>query len=74
MKRAMSLEGISLCPESAVCLDALERLIAEGKVSRDEQVVVFNTGAAQKYPEAVPLSLPRLDITRPIDYAALGGV
>jgi hypothetical protein len=24
-------------------------------------VVVFNTGAAQKYPEAVPLNLPRLE-------------
>ena len=27
----------------------------------DEEVVVFNTGAAQKYSEAVPLDLPRLD-------------
>jgi threonine synthase len=71
MRRAMSLEGISLCPESAVCLDALEALAADGRVRREEQVVVFNTGAAQKYPEAVPLSLPRLDITKPVDYLAL---
>ncbi len=71
MRRAMSLEGISLCPESAVCLDALEALVADGRVRREEQVVVFNTGAAQKYPEAVPLSLPRVDITKPVDYLAL---
>lgn len=71
MRTAMRLEGVSLCPETAVCLDALERLIAEGIVRRDERVVVFNTGAAQKYPEAVPLSLPRLDVTQPIDYASL---
>jgi threonine synthase len=69
MTRAASLEGISLCPESAVCLDCLERLAADGRIRSDEQVVVFNTGAAQKYPEVVPLDLPRLDRTRPVDYA-----
>jgi threonine synthase len=71
MRRAMSLEGVSLCPESAVCLDALETLVAEGKVRRDERIVVFNTGAAQKYPEVAPSTLPRLDIAKPVDYAAL---
>jgi threonine synthase len=72
MRRAASLEGVSLCPESAVCLDCLESLVKSGKVRPDEEVVVFNTGAAQKYPEAVPLSLPRLDKDRPIAYEALG--
>jgi hypothetical protein len=33
--------------------------------------VIFNTGAAQKYPEVVPLHLPRLDKTQPIAYEAL---
>lgn len=74
MKRAMSLEGISLCPESAICLDVLEALIAEGAVSRDERIVVFNTGAAQKYPETVPLNLPRLDIRQPIPYEKLEAI
>ena len=67
----MSLEGISLCPESAVCLDCLETLRASGWVKEHEEVVVFNTGAAQKYPEAVPLQLPRIDKTKPPDYDAL---
>jgi threonine synthase len=71
MRQAASLEGVSLCPESAVCLDCLERLVGEGRVRPDEEVVVFNTGAAQKYPEAVPLDLPRLDKDRPVDYEAL---
>jgi threonine synthase len=61
MVRASSAEGISVCPETAVCFDCLERLVGEGKIGRDEEVVVFNTGAAQKYLEALPLSLPRFD-------------
>jgi threonine synthase len=73
MRRGISLEGISLCPETAVCLDCLEQLVASGGVRPDEEVVVFNTGAAQKYPEAVPLNLPRLDKNKPVDYAALAG-
>jgi threonine synthase len=71
MRRAMSMEGVSLCPESAVCLDCLELLVRQGKIRPDEQVVVFNTGAAQKYPETVPLDLPRIDKDRPVDYLAL---
>jgi threonine synthase len=68
MRRAMSLEGISLCPESAICLDCLETLRATGRVKEDDEVVVFNTGAAQKYPEIVPLDLPRIDKNAPVDY------
>src|SRR5262249_18746769 len=71
MRQAASLEGISLCPESAVCLDVLSQLVAAGKVRRDESVVVFNTGAAQKYPEVVQLNLPRIDKDQPIDYARI---
>lgn len=71
MRRAASAEGIAICPETAVCFDVLERLVQEGRIGRDEEIVVFNTGAAQKYIEAVKLDLPRLDKDRPIDYAAL---
>src|SRR5262249_18209565 len=55
MKTVTALEGISICPESAVCFDCLEQLKAHGQIRADEEVVVFNTGATQKYPEAVPL-------------------
>jgi threonine synthase len=71
MRRAMSLEGVAICPESAVCLDCLATLRAEGWVNENEEVVLFNTGAAQKYPEAIPLDLPRIDKNRPTDYEAL---
>jgi threonine synthase len=68
MRRAAGLEGVAICPETAVCLDCLERLAAAGQVRPDEEVVVFNTGAGQKYPEVVPLDLPRLDKDRPVDF------
>jgi threonine synthase len=71
MRRAASLEGIGVCPETAVCFDCLETLVRAGRVRPDEEVVVFNTGAAQKYPEVVPLDLPRLDKDRPVDYERL---
>jgi threonine synthase len=71
MRRVASLEGIAICPETAVCFDALERLIDDGRIGRDEEIVVFNTGAAQKYIEAVQLDLPRIDKDRPVDYDAL---
>lgn len=71
MRRASSLEGVSVCPETAVCFDCLEQLVAAGQIRRDEQVVVFNTGAAQKYPECLPIELPRIDRHRPVDYARL---
>jgi threonine synthase len=45
----------------------LEQLIADGRVRSDEEVVVFNTGAAQKYPEAVEFSLPRVDKDQAVD-------
>jgi threonine synthase len=72
MKRASAAEGISVCPETAVCFDVLEKLAAAGEVQTDERVVVFNTGAATKYLEALPADLPHLDKDR-IDWAALGG-
>jgi threonine synthase len=71
MRRVAGLEGICICPETAVCFDCLERLRAEGQIRPEEFVVVFNTGAAQKYPEAVPLDLPRIDKDRPVDYEAI---
>lgn len=73
MRRTMALEGVSLCPETAVCLDVLHAMRAAGQVSAADEVVVFNTGAVQKYPEAVPLDLPRLPKEGPTDWAAITG-
>ena len=71
MRRAASAEGISLCPETAICLDVLARMRKEGTIRPEEEVVVFNTGGAQKYPEAVPLTLPRLSKDGPFDWEAI---
>jgi threonine synthase len=61
MNLGASLEGLSICPEAAACIGAVEQLAAEGWIAADEKVVIFNTGAAQKYPEAMAVELPRLN-------------
>ncbi|HSG99369.1 MAG TPA: pyridoxal-phosphate dependent enzyme, partial [candidate division Zixibacteria bacterium] len=68
-----SLTGVSLCPETAACVGALQELLADGRIHPDEQVVIFNTGAAQKYPmPAASESAPRrLDITGPLDWSEI---
>src|SRR5207245_8748551 len=71
MRRAASAEGISICPESAVCLDTIATLKERGQIRAGDEVVLFNTGAAQKYLEAVPFSLPRLDKDQPVNYQRL---
>ncbi len=71
MREAFRLEGISVCPETAVCLECLANLLQSGAVRPDEEIIVFNTGAVQKYPETIKLSLPELDRNQPIDYARL---
>jgi threonine synthase len=71
MRDASSIEGISLCPETAACIDVLEQSLEHGFIDRDETVVIFNTGAAQKYVEAMACELPRIDRTKPIDWTSL---
>lgn len=73
VRRAASLEGISICPETAACLAVLERLVREGAVKPAEEIVVFNTGAAQKYVEALVEDIPSLPPVDDIDWAALAG-
>jgi threonine synthase len=71
MQLASAKEGIALCPETAVCLGALEVLLQRGTIKPDERILIFNTGAAQKYPEAMREQLGRIDITKPIDWSGL---
>lgn len=70
-RRATELEGISFCPEAGACIGALERALALGSILPEETVVLFNTGAAQKYVEAFRAPDPlRLEPGR-IDWNAL---
>jgi threonine synthase len=71
MKLANSSEGIALCPETAVCLGALEVLLKNGTIKKTDRIVVFNTGAAQKYPESVQEKLDHVDCTKPMDWAKI---
>ena len=71
MRLAAASEGIAVCPETAACIGALEQLTQSGWIRPDERVVVFNTGAAQKYVEALACELSRLDIRQPIDWVWL---
>lgn len=71
MHLATRLEGISLCPEAAACVGALEHALAGGAVSRDGSVVIFNTGAAQKYLEVIDRPLARVD-HKNIDWSMIG--
>ncbi len=48
--RIARLEGIFACPEGGATLAALETLLAQGWVSPDERIVLFNTGTGLKYP------------------------
>ena len=68
MQLVSSQEGIALCPETAVCFGALETLLKRRAIKPDDRVLIFNTGAAQKYPEAISEQLQRIDITVPVDW------
>jgi threonine synthase len=70
-QRASALEGISICPEAGACIGVLENLVAADAVDRDERIVIFNTGAAQKYLEVIRTELPTLE--QPVDWEALAG-
>ena len=72
MRSAVAAEGIALCPESAACVLALEMSLSEGRIRPADRVVVFNTGAAAKYLEVLPLDLPVLHDPAHVDYTMLG--
>jgi threonine synthase len=49
-----SSEGVSAAPEGGAALAALERLLESGAIKRNESVILFNTGGALKYLDALP--------------------
>ena len=72
MRQVMSLEGIALCPESALCIGVLETCLKAGHIEADEEVVLFNTGATQKYVEVLETSIPSVD-RHAVDWESLAG-
>jgi threonine synthase len=57
--RLASDEGIFAAPEGAACIPALEKLLANGLLKRDDKIVIYNTGAGLKYLEAYSPRFPR---------------
>jgi threonine synthase len=49
IKRVGSLEGMFICPEGAALVAALEKLLADGTLSPDENILILNTGSGLKY-------------------------
>jgi threonine synthase len=62
-------DGLLLCPEGGATVAAYKRSLAEGRVRRDERVVLFNCATGLKYP--MPSVQQSLDRTAAIDFAAL---
>jgi len=62
-------EGFLMCPETAATYAAFKQSLADGRVGRHERAVLFNCATGLKYP--LPAVARRLDLTKPIDYAAL---
>jgi threonine synthase len=62
-------EGFLMCPEGAATYAAYKQSLADGRVSRTEQAVLFNCATGLKYP--LPPIKRSLDRHQPIDYAAL---
>ncbi len=48
-RRMAELEGVDACPEGGATLAALDTLLTDGRIRRDESVVLFNTGAGWLY-------------------------
>lgn len=62
-------DGLLLCPEGGATLAAWRKALAEGLVSPEEKVVLFNCATGLKYPLADRSR--HLDKDAPIDFAAL---
>jgi threonine synthase len=64
-------EGLFACPEGAATFAALNHLIKDGKVDKDERVVLFNTGSGLKYTTLFDVDAPVYDVGEKIDYKSL---
>ena len=68
---AATKDGLLLCPEGAATLAAYYAALEDGRVSADDEVVLYNCGSGLKYP--MPAAGTDLDRHQPIDYEAMKG-
>jgi len=71
MERLAKLEGLAICPETAICMGALDQLLAGGAIRPSESVLVFNTGGAMKYPDLIEEPVRRLKPGQAPDWQAI---
>ena len=62
-------EGFLMCPEGAATYAAYKQSLADGRVKKSEQAILFNCATGLKYP--LPPIRRTLDRHKPIDFAAL---
>src|SRR3954464_4736163 len=62
-------EGLLLCPEGAATYAAYKESLADGRVTKNDRVMLFNCATGLKYP--LPPVTRTLDRHKPIDYANL---
>jgi threonine synthase len=62
-------EGLLLCPEGAATYAAYKESLADGRVTKNDRVMLFNCATGLKYP--LPPVTRTLDRHQPIDYAKL---
>ncbi|NNL88500.1 MAG: threonine synthase [Marinicaulis sp.] len=60
-------EGLLLCPEGAATYAAYEQSLADGKISNDARVVLFNCATGLKY--SMPSVTKAVDRTKTVDYS-----
>ncbi|MFQ5348340.1 MAG: threonine synthase [Rhodothalassiaceae bacterium] len=66
---AATAEGLILCPEGAATLAAYFQALEDGRIGREDRVVLFNCGAGLKYP--MPDRSRSLGQAESIDWDAL---
>jgi len=59
-------EGILLCPEGAATLAALKQELGSGRISPNDQVMLFNCATGLKYP--MPSRHHQIDLKQPLDF------
>jgi len=69
LDEAARVEGFLMCPEGAATYAAYKQALADGRIRRDERVMLFNCATGLKYP--LPPSRRTLDRHKPIDFASL---
>ncbi len=71
MKRLAHLEGLVICPETAICMGVLDKLLSNGSIKPSERILVFNTGGAMKYPELIEEPIYRHNLSEAFEWSVI---